>query len=269
MSKIEALRVALLSLLERHEQDGMLPTSARFLFYELIAQGVISKERTGARRVDQDMNDALVSLREAGRVPWGWIVDETRAIESYAGYSTIKAAVLEGLDYIYLDPWHGNAPFVLVESRSLLGVLRATCQRYRVNGASTNGQCGGFLHTDIGPALRTGQTVLYFGDWDKAGGDIENNTRRVLERIVGGRLNWGRLALTTEQVEHYDLPIIDKWVARTKSYHDAVETEALGQAEIIRLLEDALRDLLPESLEDIEARAEEQRQAIRRLLEQE
>jgi len=76
-----------------------------------------------------------------------------------------------------------------------------------------------------------------------------------------------RLALTTEQVQHYDLPIIDKWDARTKSYHDAVETEALGQAEIIRLLEEALQAMLPEPLDDVEARAEEQREAIRRLLE--
>ena len=46
-SKIETLRLALLSLLEQHEQDGMLPTSGRFLFYELVAQSVISRERTG------------------------------------------------------------------------------------------------------------------------------------------------------------------------------------------------------------------------------
>jgi hypothetical protein len=118
MSKIETLRLALLALLEQHEQAGMLPTSARFLFYELIAQSIISKVRTGARRVDRDMNDALVSLRESGRVPWEWIIDETRSIEFYAGHLTILAGVLASLDYIDFDPWHGNPPFVIVESRS-------------------------------------------------------------------------------------------------------------------------------------------------------
>ena len=43
MSKIEVLRQALRRLYVQHEADGMLPTSARFLFYELVAAGVISK----------------------------------------------------------------------------------------------------------------------------------------------------------------------------------------------------------------------------------
>jgi hypothetical protein len=35
MSKVEALRQALRRLLAEHERDEMLPTSGRFLFYEL------------------------------------------------------------------------------------------------------------------------------------------------------------------------------------------------------------------------------------------
>jgi hypothetical protein len=34
MSKISALRQALLDLLREHERDGALPTSARFLYYD-------------------------------------------------------------------------------------------------------------------------------------------------------------------------------------------------------------------------------------------
>ena len=70
MSKIETLRQALLELLREHELDGTLPTNARFLFYELVARGIVNKERTGARRPDQDMNDALTDLRESGQIPW-------------------------------------------------------------------------------------------------------------------------------------------------------------------------------------------------------
>jgi hypothetical protein len=43
MSKAEVLRQALRDVLAQHEIDGTLPTSARFLFYELVAQGVVSK----------------------------------------------------------------------------------------------------------------------------------------------------------------------------------------------------------------------------------
>jgi hypothetical protein len=45
MSKVETLRQHLLRLYREHLADGMIPTSARFLFYELIALGVILKRR--------------------------------------------------------------------------------------------------------------------------------------------------------------------------------------------------------------------------------
>ena len=57
MSKICDLRALLLALCHEHEQDEAIPTSARFLFYELVQRGRLNKERTGARRPDQVMLD--------------------------------------------------------------------------------------------------------------------------------------------------------------------------------------------------------------------
>ena len=45
---------------------------------------------------------------------------------------------------------------ILCESRSLAGVLRPIAYRYTVPVAATNGQVGGFLHTEVGPLLRGG-----------------------------------------------------------------------------------------------------------------
>ena len=104
MSKIAVLRKGLLQLLAEHEGDGALPTSFRFLFYELVNRSIISKERQGARRPDQDANDALTDLRESGEVPWDWIVDETRTLENYSGSTSIREAMLEHLPNARLDP---------------------------------------------------------------------------------------------------------------------------------------------------------------------
>ena len=68
---------------------------------------------------------------------------------------------------------------VLTESRSLAGVLRHIVRDYRARVASTNGQCGGFLHTVMAPSLRPGDRVIYLGDLDLAGNQIEDNTLRV------------------------------------------------------------------------------------------
>jgi hypothetical protein len=190
LSKISRIRDALIQLLREHERDDTLPTSGRFLFYELIGRGVISKERDGSRRPDQIVTDALTQLREDGSIPWDWIVDETRTLEDYSGATSIKQALLDYLPAARLDPWEGETPLVLTESRSLAGVLRPVAWNYRVQIASTNGQCGGFLHTKIGPLLADAETarVLYLGDFDLAGNQIEANTRRVLEEESGQ--NW-------------------------------------------------------------------------------
>ena len=268
MSKIGRLRAALLELLAEHERSRALPTSARFLFYELVARGVLSKERKErGRRPDQDMSDALTDLRERGEVPWDWIVDETRSLENFTGAPTIGEWMLEVLPQARLDPWAGDVPLILTESRSLAGVLRSLTDEYAARIAPTNGQCGGFLHTEIIPILRLAQRILYLGDLDLSGGQIENNTRRVLEREVG-ELAWERLALTQEQVDDHSLPVIEK---RDRRYSDgrahlAVETEALSQTMIVEIVRDRLEQLLPEPLRSVQVRADAQRAVIQRAL---
>lgn len=81
------------------------------------------------------------------------------------------------------------------------------------------GQARGFLVSKIAPALRAGQRVLYLGDWDRCGHDIEAHTRRTLaEHSECWKPDglWERVALTTEQVEQYALPVISKIDRRHK-----------------------------------------------------
>jgi hypothetical protein len=225
----------------------------------------ISKARNPGdrgRRTDQDMDDALTDLREIGQVPWESIVDETRSIRYHLSYRSIKDGLKAKLPHVRLDPWNGQAPFTLTENRSLAGVLDDLYTQFCVNIAATNGQCGGFI-----PMLNEGDHILYLGDFDLAGNDIESNTRRVLEREVG-KLRWERLALTREQVEEYDLPIIIKHDRRFKNggAHEAVETEALSQRIIVEIVQNRLEELLPEPLEHVQEREAEQRQEIEPLL---
>jgi hypothetical protein len=162
-------------------------------------------------------------------VPWDWIVDETRSIDSFLGSPTLRQWLLDTLPLARRDPWNRESPIILTESRSLAGVLRGLCQQYAVQIASTNGQCGGFLRTDIAPILRPSHRVFYLGDYDLSGNSIEQNARRVLVRLAG-ELQWERLALTQAQVEEYSLPTLVKHDRRFKDggTHEAVETEALS-----------------------------------------
>ena len=152
---------------------------------------------------------------------------------------------------------------ILTESRPLAGALRSIAYRYAVPVASTNGQCGGFLRTLVAPRLSPRQRVIYLGDLDLAGGQIEANTRRVLESYTGP-LEWERLAVTAAQMREHNLPVI---VKRDRRYnggraHEAVETEALSQPVLTAMLTARLDGLLPEPLEDGAEREREQRAQV-------
>jgi hypothetical protein len=270
-TKAGRLQRACLELLREHERDEALPTSNRFIYYELVQRGIVEKHKPnggGGRRSDQDMTEALFRLREVGLVPWEWIVDETRSFDGWEYGNSVVDYLTGEVWRARIDAWAGDLPPVIItESRSLAGVLENLAYRYLVPITSTNGQVGGHLRTSVAPELCAGQRVLYLGDFDWQGGQIEANTKAVLERLVGS-LDWTRLAITEEQVRRYSLPVISKPDRRYKPprYHDAVETEALGQSVIVSIVRVHLDSILPEPLADVLEREAAQRQETARRL---
>jgi hypothetical protein len=255
-------------LLREHEADGALPTSIRFLFYELLDRGVVPKVyrrpdgTLRPRTPSQDVSDAVNVLRESALIPWDWIVDETRTLYSWRYATTVYNYVEETLPLARIDLWDGAPPpLILCESRSLAGVLRRIAQDYLCPIAATNGQVGGFLHTEVAPLIAGAEIrrVLYLGDLDLSGGHIEANTRNVLEAYAP--LDWARVAITHAQVEQHGFEVKTKTDHRYKdvAVHSAVETEALGQTEIMRLLTAALEERVSERLSVVREREEQQR----------
>lgn len=274
-SKARILQDAALKALLRHEDAGELPTTRRFLFYELEQAGVVSKNGNGARRPDQDLQDAVTRLCEAGIVPWGWLVDEERSLDGPGHLAWTAAAwardLIAGADL--LDPWLGPLrPLVITESKGIQGVLRRTvCGEYRCEVASTKGQSRGFLETVVGPCIAEGHRhVLYMGDHDLAGNQIEAHTRRVLERHAPS-LAWERLALTDGQVADLGAKGVQPIKKKDRRYkdgrpHDAYECEAIGQGFLMAILRERLDELLPEPLADVLEREEAERATVLTML---
>ena len=82
---------------------------------------------------------------------------------------------------------------------------RLANQEYLCSIAATNGQVGGFLHTEVAPILQHNyRVVLYLGDFDLQGHQIEANKAR-------RRIDWNRIAITEEQIAQRGLtPIVKK-----------------------------------------------------------
>jgi hypothetical protein len=120
-----------------------------------------------------------------------------------SGATSTKVAeyVRASVDVACVNPWGGKPPPLLVESRSLGGILRAMTAEYLCAIAATNCQVGGFLYNEIVPILEgNDRAVLDLGDHDLQGHQIEANTRSVLARETGRRIDWTRLAITEQRI---------------------------------------------------------------------
>ena len=274
-TKARRLQEILLAQWRKHQTEDTLPTSGRFLFYELEQQGLVSKIPTGKRRAGQDLSDQLTHLRECGLMPWADIVDDTRHVAAWQSAPTVADYARTAAEHARLDPWHRAKarPFLICEARTVGGVLeRRLGPEYLVPVASTIGQCQGFLVTDVAPRLRDPHGyVFYIGDHDLAGNDIETNTRRVLERETGRTIGWTRIAITDEQVETLRAEGMQPIQKEDKRYKDkrphlAFEAESLGQVEIETLVRTWLDAFLPEPLDTVLERQTRQRAAVLRTL---
>ncbi|MEE8551416.1 MAG: hypothetical protein V3T08_09215 [Gemmatimonadota bacterium] len=264
------LQRAAYQLLLDHEAAGEIPTNGRFIFYELEGRGVVFKQDPdGPRRGTADrpgpmeLIEATTVLRKTGLIPWEWIVDETRTLYDWRSAASVAEYLRDSLELARINPWKdAAAPLLVIEARSTAGVLRNQVGQYVVPIAATNGQVGGFLHTDVIPHLLDhDRDVIYLGDLDLQGAQIEENTRGVIEAEIGRSVAWRRIAITREQVEEHDIsPMLKRdHRYRPPKPYEAWECESLGQRRIIDLVTTALDELLPEPLSNVLEREADQK----------
>jgi hypothetical protein len=258
----------------RDQQGGYARTIVRAVFYVLVVLRVVPKSYEGRKRTPaQDVADALTWLRQQGWVDWGEIVDESRTVSDFTGYPTIADGVRAVLDHLRLDPWNGDPPVIVVESRSLWSLVTDIALTFRVPLVPLGGQASGsHLHNKVADLLGPTTVVFFVGDYDKPGDDIERSARRRLQRFAprwGARGFWRRLAVTDEQAEELRDLWIRKQDQRNGQWYGTLEAEGLGVVRLRQIVTDALSALLRErgvDLDDLRAEEERQRDDIRRLL---
>jgi hypothetical protein len=245
-SRKARIQAALIEEIEDLRSTGDTPTTLRFLFYRLVARGIVGK---GEKNGYHQTSDVLVALREAQVIEMGEIADRTSGAIDWTGYLGVDEWTRTAIAQFRLDRWGGASPLLMVESNSLAGVLEDLAREYRVVLVPFGGQAScGLLGAELPRYVEDDTRVLYLGDFDPAGEIIEQSARGRLEAYAGVTLDWARVALTEEQVEEYDLPVIEK------GGHPTVETEALDQRVLVQLVREALDDLDP-----VDVTAEEKR----------
>jgi hypothetical protein len=110
------------------------PITGRGVGYRLLNRGVITTMADMGNVYGQ-----LVEAREAGLIPWDWIVDETRDLEIGVCYASKKAAY-ESLLYNYAHPLWLGQPYdceIWSEKGTVRGLIKSILDEYRLGFESS------------------------------------------------------------------------------------------------------------------------------------
>lgn len=260
------------------EENG--PCSVRHLFYAATVAKVpgITKDDSGYGKVQR----LALELRRAKRIPYRQITDGTRWMRKPTSYGSVADALAATATLYRRDLWVSSSFRVEVwcESDSIAGSIYEVTARWDVPLMVMRGQSSEtFVHNAAEAWVEqfSQPVVLYVGDHDPAGLDIEEAARTKLARFYGdgfeaaggqrknARIDWHRVGVTWEQVERLDLPgTAPKVKNRRKPYPFAmsVEAEALPAALLRELLDEAITNYVDHDKLEVLMEAEESERTI-------
>ena len=249
------------------------PQSVRHVFYRLTDPRLpepVDKTEHGYRRVQR----RCLALRRDGSVPYGWISDATRRgyhVSTFDGpgefirrFAGLYRAQLWTEDLPHVEVW--------VESRSLAGVLIATCKDLAVSlypaGGFTSATLAYEAAIEIDRGDRDSAVVLYVGDYDPAGVLIDQSIEAELRSHLETPLSFHRLAVNEMQIVELDLPTKPRKATdqRRLDIAETVEAEAIPAAVMRRMVRAAVESYLPDgALHAAKVAEESEREGLRAL----
>jgi len=251
------------SILETlHELYEYKPFTIRQVYYQQVAKGVIPNNKAKYRSVVR----LLVRLRENDIVPWNLIVDNTRRTTDKRGHSNVQAWLAEILNY--LDPRNYGRCYVQkqgvyievsTEKDALASIIDDEIWEYCTRLNVVRGQVSAThlekMSQRFDAAVMRGQTpvLLHFGDLDPSGIAIPKAIRKNLLERHSVDVDVRHVALTPEQVKHFELltspdavktedPNYKKWIKAFGQEQVAVELDALHPKQLRQLLREALHN---------------------------
>lgn len=232
-AEMHTVRDGLYRLAEQNQ-----PLTIRQLFYRAVATGLIDKTQAV-------YNNTVVRLvgimREEGRIPFDWIVDNTRWMRKPRTYSGLLSMLEHTRDTYRRSIWDDQDVYVEIwcESDSIAGVLYDITHEFDVPLMPTGGQPSKtfiWAGSENLAARDIPCFVYYFGDYDKAGMDISRRIETDLKRYLpkNAEFYFERVAINESQIAEYNLqtrPPKDK----KSGFTETVELEAMTTAQLHNL----------------------------------
>jgi len=227
----------------------------RQVYYRLVAAGIIKNCRSSYNSLDK----RLVIARLKGKVPLHVFEDRSRFFlagdckyQSPEDFMSWRIEALKDSALEYEVPyWLSQPEYVEVwlEKDALSALFGDVCKRFHVILAPCRGYPSlTYLHqaaqrlTNVGKPI----TILYFGDLDPRGKDIQRYLTETLNGFgIVAKIH--RLALTRDQVEFYSLPPAPTKKSDTMA-RQWIETEGDAVWELDALEPNLLMKLVEESI---------------------
>ena len=227
------------------------PVSLRHIYYEMVATGVIEKTKANYGR----LSDIAAKARRAGILPWEHIADRTRNAGGMPWWTEkeppIEADVHVTVYGFQFEPsvWQYRDPPIHVElwteTRGMAGSLEDVASRFRVGTTAAGGMPSVSLAHEASRVMASSEaeeyTILYVGDADSHGWDIEDQIRAELDETFGLSVNWLRIALSDEEAKERGDPNAEVVPIEEMRARVATEIKALIGDDAPRLRQEAKR----------------------------
>jgi hypothetical protein len=248
----------------------------RQVYYQLVSKDLIPNNIQSYKRLGTAISDG----RKTGLIDWDMIVDRTRSVVIPPHWDDPADIVNQAAKAFRIDKWadQPNHVEVMVEKEALAGILEPVCRDLDIAFTANKGYSSdsamyragkriGEEYFDNGKSI----FILYLGDHDPSGLDMDRDIFDRLEMFGELGLEVERLALLMAQIEQMDVPENPAKMSdsRAKAYVARFgpvswELDAMEPTELARLVTEAVGRLRDEELwQAALEREEEMRQELK------
>jgi hypothetical protein len=266
-AEVEARREALLDII-----DAGKPMTVRQCFYQATVHGLVEKAESGYAKVQHD----LTLMRRAGELPYDWLADNTRWQRKPTTFNSVEEALQDTAKFYRKALWNDADSYVEVwlEKDALAGVVYPITDMYDVPPMVARGYASlSFLYSaaEYINELTVPAHIYHLGDFDPSGVNAgEKIEETLMEMAPDAEIYFERIAVTPEQIEHWDLPTRPTKASdtRAKGFGDiSVELDAIEPNRLRQIVQRAIEQHLPQhQFKVLKAAEESEREIISRLV---
>jgi hypothetical protein len=248
--------------------------TVRQVYYLATVRGLVDKTEKGYR----DVANNLTKMRRAGRLPYDWLVDNTRRMRKPTTFSSIAEA-LETIRNVYRKSlWDDADDYVeiWIEKDALSGVVYPVTARYDVPLMVARGYASvSFLYSAAEEIARQDRPcfIYHFGDHDPSGVNAGEKIDETLRSLApDADITFKRVAVTPAQIKLWNLPSRPTKTTdpRAVGFSDeSVELDAIPPDDLRGLVRDVIERHMPrERLAELQAIEAKEREELSGLIDQ-